>query len=76
MGKETGQIAQLTLLQPMHTLILVCEKLQKFLLVDFEKMAETLTDVPVEGQVGPILGATLDDHVTKLDFLARADLKL
>ncbi len=60
----------------MHTLILVCEKLQKFLLVNFEKMAKTLTNVPIEGQVGPILSATLDDHVTKLDFLAWTDLEL
>ncbi len=76
MGKEAGQIAQFALLQPVHTLILASEKLQKFLLVNFEKMAETLTNVPVERQVGSILSATLDYHVAKLNLLARSDLEL
>jgi len=32
--------------------------------------------MPVERQVGPILRATLNYHVAKLDFLTRPDLEL
>ena len=35
-----------------------------------------MPNMPIEGQVGPILRATLNDHIAKLDFLTWPDLKL
>ena len=60
----------------MHTLILTCEKLFKLLSIDLEQVAESLAYVPIEGQVGPVLHATLNHHIAKLDLLARSDLQL
>ena len=39
-------------------------------------MAETLANVPIEGQIRTILHATLDDHAAEFDFLARPYLQL
>ena len=64
MSEEACQVAQLALLKSMHTFILAGEKLRELLLIDFEEMAEPLADMAVEGQVGTILHATLDDHAT------------
>lgn len=60
----------------MDAFILVCEELAELFLVDLVKMAEPLTDVAVEGQVGAVLRATLDHHVAKFDLLARPNLQL
>lgn len=39
-------------------------------------MAESLSNVAIEGQVGAILHATLNDHTTEFDLLPASDLKL
>ena len=62
MGKQAGQVTELTLLQAMYTFILASKEFQEFLLIDLEQVAEALPNVPIERQVGTILHATLDDH--------------
>ena len=76
MGEEACQVAQLALLKSMHALVLAGEKLGELLLIDFKEMAESLSNVAIEGQVSAILHATLNDHTTEFDLLPASDLKL
>ena len=76
MCEEARQVAQLALLESMHTLILVSKELRELFLVDLEEVAEALADVSIEWQVSAVLHATLNHHAAQLDLLPRPNLKL
>ena len=63
MGKEASQITELALLKSVNLLILAGEQLRELFLINLEEIAESLANMPVEGQVRPVLCATLNDHV-------------
>ena len=76
MCEEARQVAEFTLLESVHTLILVGKELGKLFLVNFEEVAEALADVSIEGQVGSVLHAALNHHAAQLDLLTWPYLKL
>ena len=76
MSEETSEVAELALLEAMHLFVLTAEQFGELLVVDIEEVAEPLANVPVEGKVGTILRAALDDHIAQFDLLARSDGQL
>jgi len=75
-GKETSQVPELGLLEPMDLLVLHFEQLHVLLLIQFKELAVALTDVPVVGKICAVLHAALDHHVAEFDLLSRSYLQL
>ena len=68
MPEEACDVAQPVRLIAMDGSVVVTERLFEALVPNPVEFAESLADKTVECGIGAFLGATLDDHVAKLDL--------
>ena len=77
MAEELGPIPELVHLKSVEGLILLDEEVAELGLIDVRvKKAEPLRKEAVEAQVGSLLCAALENHVTKLNLLPLSDIQL
>lgn len=75
-GKDFGPVAEFVDFKAVDHFELFHEEFVEVLGVDVIQHAETLGQVAVKAEVGPLLHAALQDHVAQLHLLALSDVQL